>query len=74
MFKVASIPIQWRKPLLVLSMIVLTVIIVFYPTWSSIVAIWNRSETFAHGFLVVPISLWLVWMRWLIVMIRRLMG
>ena len=25
------------------------------------VGIWWRSETFAHGFLVLPISLWLVW-------------
>ena len=23
--------------------------------------IWSRSETFAHGFLILPISLWLVW-------------
>jgi exosortase A len=27
------------------------------------VAIWYRSETFAHGFLVLPISLWLVWRK-----------
>jgi exosortase len=25
------------------------------------VSIWARSDTFAHGFLVVPIVLWLVW-------------
>ena len=25
------------------------------------VAIWVRSETFAHGFVVAPISLWLIW-------------
>jgi exosortase A len=28
-----------------------------------VVAIWWRSETFAHGFVVAPISLWLVWRR-----------
>ncbi len=30
-------------------------------TADSLVAIWKRSETFAHGFLVFPISAWLVW-------------
>lgn len=32
-------------------------------TASSMVAIWERSGTFAHGYLVVPISLWLIWRR-----------
>lgn len=27
------------------------------------VSIWSRSDTFAHGFLVLPISLWLVWIK-----------
>lgn len=31
-------------------------------TWSMI-SIWSRSDTFAHGFLVLPISLWLVWIK-----------
>ncbi len=33
----------------------------FYPTTESMVSIWLRSETFAHGFLIFPISLWLIW-------------
>ncbi len=27
------------------------------------VAIWLRSDTFAHGFLILPICLWLVWRK-----------
>ena len=27
------------------------------------VYIWSRSETFAHGYLILPISLWLIWTR-----------
>jgi exosortase A len=27
----------------------------------SMVEVWRRSDTFAHGFLVVPLALWLVW-------------
>ncbi len=36
---------------------------VFWPTAWSMVRIWSRSETFAHGFLVIPIVLWLLWER-----------
>ena len=32
-------------------------------TVQSMVAIWQRSDTFAHGFLIVPISVWLIWHR-----------
>src|SRR5678815_5502160 len=32
-------------------------------TVHSMVAIWDRSETFAHGFAIVPISAWLIWRR-----------
>ena len=39
------------------------VLALYWRTAESIVAIWMRSETFAHGFVVVPIALWLVWRR-----------
>jgi exosortase A len=32
-------------------------------TAASIVAIWVRSETFTHGFLILPISAWMIWRR-----------
>ena len=35
--------------------------LLFFDTVASMVDIWLRSETFAHGFLIVPISVWLVW-------------
>jgi exosortase A len=35
----------------------------YWQTAASIVAIWWRSETFAHGFVVVPICAWLVWRK-----------
>lgn len=34
---------------------------VFYPTAAAVASIWWRSETFAHGLVVLPISLWLLW-------------
>jgi exosortase A len=33
----------------------------FFDTAAAMVKIWSRSDTFAHGFVVAPISLWLIW-------------
>lgn len=41
----------------------LVTLLLFWPTAWSMVEIWTRSETFAHGFLILPISLWLVWRK-----------
>ncbi len=35
----------------------------FWPTLHSMIAVWERSETFTHGFLIFPISAWLIWER-----------
>lgn len=39
------------------------VLLVFARTTWSMVEIWHRSETFAHGFFVVPAFAWFVWQR-----------
>lgn len=36
---------------------------IYLSTVQSIVGIWNTSETFAHGYIIAPISLWLIWRR-----------
>jgi exosortase A len=41
----------------------LVTLLLFWPTAWSMVEIWERSETFAHGYLILPISLWLVWRK-----------
>ncbi len=33
----------------------------YWQTFLSMAQIWQRSETFAHGFLIFPISLYLIW-------------
>ena len=35
----------------------------YFSTATSMVAIWNSSETFTHGYVILPISLWLIWRR-----------
>ena len=49
--------------MLATAVVVVLLLALYYETAASIVAIWHRSETFAHGFLVVPAVLWLVWRR-----------
>lgn len=34
---------------------------IFWPTFYSMVEVWERSETFTHGYLIFPISAWLIW-------------
>jgi len=47
--------------LLYIISIFLFSILIFFDTWKSLVDIWIRSDTYAHGFLVIPGSLWLIW-------------
>ena len=51
----------WRQRLLTLSVAMIFLFLVFYSTVESMVQIWLRSETFTHGFLILPISLYLIW-------------
>jgi exosortase A len=51
------------RTLWVLAFALAAIIAVYWSTASAIVAIWIRSETFAHGFIVVPICLWLAWRK-----------
>lgn len=47
-------------PIYLLSILLLSVII-FFDTWLSMINIWWRSDTYTHGFFVIPASLWLIW-------------
>lgn len=46
-----------------LSSAMLALFIFHFATVRSIVSIWNSSETFAHGYIILPISMWLIWKR-----------
>ena len=38
-----------------------TILALYHATFRAMIELWTRSPTFAHGFAIVPISLWLVW-------------
>ena len=52
-----------RPTIVLLALALLAPFALYFGTVRSIVAIWNSSETFAHGYVILPISLWLVWRR-----------
>lgn len=54
-------PPKWGPPLLFLVLAWLLVAALLQPTFMSMYDIWERSETYAHGFVILPISLWLIW-------------
>jgi len=53
---------QWRAFGLV-GLALAAVLAVFWPTVQGMVDIWNRSDTFAHGWLVIPAFVWFAWDR-----------
>jgi exosortase A len=57
----AVVPSVWRPALFAASLSALALVLVYAATFESMVSIWWRSETFAHGFFILPISLYLVW-------------
>jgi exosortase A len=53
---------QWQAFGLVMLALA-AVLAVFWPTLRSMVEIWDRSETFTHGWLVIPAFVWFAWER-----------
>jgi exosortase A len=53
----------WQRAGLIVGAAFLLAFVLFWPTFMSMVEVWERSETFAHGYTIFPISLWLIWRR-----------
>jgi exosortase A len=64
---VSAVPIElpgtrpWRMALPAVLVLVAAILLLYRDTALAMVEIWSRSDTFAHAFLVPPISLWLIW-------------
>jgi exosortase A len=51
----------WLLPAMLTIGMLLLLVGIFWPTFHSMAQVWERSETFAHGYLIFPISAWLIW-------------
>ena len=50
-----------RRDLLLLLVVMAALLLLYRQTAAAMLALWLRSETFTHGFAILPISAWLVW-------------
>lgn len=53
----------FKRPLAALIGLLVFQLALYYQTYWSMVEIWWRSETFAHGFFIFPIAAYLVWRK-----------
>ena len=53
----------WRRTMQGSVVLSLLLIAVFWSTVDTMVQTWLANETYSHGFLILPISLWLAWRR-----------
>ncbi|TDP74608.1 exosortase A [Roseateles toxinivorans] len=53
----------WRRALPALLLLLAAIFWALRDTLVAMVGIWERSETFAHAYVVPPIALWLIWRR-----------
>lgn len=53
----------WRPTLIAATLVPLALIGLFWSTASGMVHTWYHFETYTHGFLILPISLWLIWQK-----------
>jgi len=52
----------WLRSGLILCCCLVIVLLLFSTTGAAIVSLW-RTSSFSHGFLIIPLSIWLIWMR-----------
>jgi exosortase A len=54
---------EWGVPLALIGFCIAALLITYWQTAHSMFAIWHRSDTFAHGILIAPLSVHLIWKR-----------
>lgn len=59
----SRIPRPWQATILIAATVICGILLLYWETAVSIVKIWWRSGTYAHGFLIIPISAWLIWQK-----------
>ncbi len=54
---------RWRFVIAACVLVFLALLALFWPTAEGMVYIWYNFETYTHGFIILPISLWLIWQK-----------
>lgn len=53
---------KWTNLIIIYSILVCLPLI-FFSTTRGMVSVWENNETFTHGYLIFPISFWLIWKK-----------
>ena len=61
MNRLPTVPAHWRRPLAAFVLLQIVILAAYWHSAWGMAMIWARSETYAHGFVVPVISLWLAW-------------
>lgn len=59
--RVAVVPSPWRLPLALIAAVWALVVALFFTEFAAMADKWWNNETYAHGLVVVPLALWLMW-------------
>jgi exosortase A len=62
---------SWSRALVALLLLISWIFYLYRDTAIGMASIWSRSETFTHGFLVPPITLWLVWRQRRVIAVHK---
>lgn len=54
---------RWRFVIAGCVLVFLALLALFWPTAEGMAYIWYNFETYTHGFIILPISLWLIWQK-----------
>lgn len=55
---------RWKYPLLLLGFAIAGLAVMLRDSFMSMVSVWeSSSDTYAHGYVILPISLWLIWRK-----------
>lgn len=64
----------WRSSLAAIFLSITTILFIYKDTVVNMVSLWSASDTYAHGFIVPFITLWLIWRikeKWIILIPRN---
>lgn len=51
----------WLQSVGLVALTWIAILALLHPTLASMISVWDSSETYTHGYVVLPISLWLIW-------------
>ena len=54
---------RWQTTLIACVVVFCALLALFWPTALGMVSIWYNFDTYTHGFLILPLSIWLIWQK-----------